>query len=300
MKHVAEHNISYGTIEEFNFRHNLFTEVDRIINEHNADPTNTEVLGHNFLSTWTLSERKQLLGYRASEEFGEIDDAYVEVKESNSSGIDWRVHNAVNPVQSQGHCGSCWAFSATAAVEGVHAVMTGELVKLSEEQLVQCVEHSSGCDGGSMRASFKYLMDKGQNTAEAYPYTSGEDHHTGHCDTSKEGGRVKTTGYSKVPHNDAEALKFAIEQGVVSVAVEAGHSVFSHYKSGIVTSSSCGTNVNHGVAAVGWGHEHGQDYFIVRNSWGVNWGDNGYIKIGVKDGEGICGIQKDACLPRTN
>lgn len=294
MQHVAEHNISYGTIEEFNFRHNLFVEVDNLINESNANPENTFELGHNFLSTWTQGERKRLLGYNG---LGERDEVVLE--ETNGSGVDWRDHNAVNAVQDQASCGSCWSFSATAAVEAAHAIKTNSLVKLSEEQLVQCSTRNNGCGGGSMALAFKYLEGPGQNTESAYPYTSGRGV-TGKCNKSLEGGKVKTTGYKNVQARSSSQLMAAIDKTVVSVAIEADKSVFQQYKTGILNSAACGTNLDHGVAAVGYGSDGGQQYYIVRNSWGPRWGDKGYLKIAVASGNGICGIQMDPVYPSTN
>jgi len=122
----------------------------------------------------------------------------------------------------------------------------------------------------------------------------------GVCNKEKEGGPIKTTSYKHVKADSPEFLKRAIAKTVVSVAIEGNKTIFRNYKSGVITSSECGIRLDHGVAAVGYGTENGQDYFLVRNSWGPNWGDNGYVKIGVADGEGICGINHDPSYPSTN
>ena len=133
-----------------------------------------------------------------------------------------------------------------------------------------------------------------------YPYTSGHGQ-TGTCDSSKaSGGVVKVTGYASVPSNSVSQLKAAIDQGVVTVTIEADQSVFQMYTSGVMDSTACGTNLDHAVAAVGYGTEGGKEYYIVRNSWGASWGDQGYIKIGAVEGAGICGIQMQAYSATTN
>merc|ERR1711881_341392 len=122
-----------------------------------------------------------------------------------------------------------------------------------------------------MALAFKYLESTPQTTESAYPYTSGRGR-TGTCDKSKEaGGSVRCTGYSNVSRNNPNQLKAAIAKTVVSVAIEADKTVFQHYTGGVLTSSACGTNLDHGVAAVGYGTEGGQEYFLVRNSWGPSW-----------------------------
>lgn len=148
-----------------------------------------------------------------------------------------------------------------------------------------------------MALAFKYLETQTHNTERAYPYTSGRGV-TGQCDKSKErGGTAKVSTYHNVQRNSPTQLKAAIDQNVVSVAIEADKSVFQHYTSGVITGSSCGQNLDHGVAAVGYGTENGQEYYLVRNSWGSRWGDKGYVKIGVANGAGVCGIQADPVYP---
>ena len=147
VQHIADHGLSYGTVEEYNFRLGLFNAVDAEINEINANPENTFTVGHNFLSTMTKDEKKRLLGYRGPQNVSE-ESIVVLSEEGLADSVDWRTKGAVNPVKNQGQCGSCWAFSATAAIEGHHKIATGTLLSLSEQELVDCDTTSHGCNGG--------------------------------------------------------------------------------------------------------------------------------------------------------
>lgn len=129
-----------------------------------------------------------------------------------------------------------------------------------------------------------------------YPYT-GVD---GTCKYDSSKGKVKVTTYAAVKANSVDQLMAAIAQGPVSVAIEADKMVFQFYSGGIFNNSKCGTNLDHGVVAVGYGEENGTKYYIVRNSWGASWGESGYIRIAAVDGEGICGIQMDSVWPTAN
>ena len=204
--------------------------------------------------------------------------------------IDWREKGAVTPVKNQASCGSCWAFSATGSLEGGNFVANGKLISLSEQQLVDCDPQSSGCGGGLMDYAFEYVMAHGLCTEEDYPYHAKDED----CKDDKCESAIKISGYEEVPSYDGAALKQAVSKAPVSVAVEADSAVFQMYKTGVVDSTACGTSLNHGVLAVGYT----ADYWIVKNSWGPNWGDKGYIKIAYKEtGAGICGINQMNSYP---
>jgi C1A family cysteine protease len=146
LQHIADYGLSYGTKEEFNFRLSLYAKKDAEINEINASQ-DSFVVGHNMFSTWTQAEYKRLLGFKMPKNF-ELPEPSLLDTSNLSSSVDWRTKGAVNAVKNQGMCGSCWAFSATSAVESHHFIQTGKLLDLSEQQIVDCDTSSYGCNGG--------------------------------------------------------------------------------------------------------------------------------------------------------
>nr|BAC75924.1 cysteine protease-2 [Helianthus annuus] len=221
--------------------------------------------------------------------------------ESVPTSVDWRKKGAVAPVKDQGQCGSCWAFSTVAAVEGINKIKTNELVSLSEQELVDCdTLENQGCNGGLMDLAFDFIKKTGGLTREdAYPYAA-ED---GKCDSNKMNSPVVSIdGHEDVPKNDEQSLMKAVANQPVAVAIDAGSSDFQFYSEGVFT-GKCGTQLDHGVAAVGYGTTlDGTKYWIVRNSWGSEWGEKGYIRMerGISDKRGLCGIAMEASYPIKN
>jgi KDEL-tailed cysteine endopeptidase len=217
---------------------------------------------------------------------------------SAPASIDWRSKGAVTSVKDQGQCGSCWTFSATGAIEGAWAIKKGQLVDLAEQQLVDCATGlsygSHGCSGGQMDGAFKYVIENGQCSLSSYPYTAKD----GSC--SKCSAVAHISSCSDVKSNDQISLKGAVALQPVSIAIEADTRYFQSYSGGILTSSSCGTQLDHGVLIVGYGEESGQKFWLVKNSWGTTWGDKGYVKIARSDSTndaGICGIAMQPSFP---
>ena len=289
--HVAAHNLSYATVEEFNARKAIFAQVDAEINQINADESNTFVAGHNQFSTWTEAEYKQILGFKTwTNNVVSVEDA-----SPTADSVNWVTAGAVTPVKNQGSCGSCWSFSSTGAMEGAYFIKTGTLLSLSEQELVDC-DHigSAGCNGGSMEGAFEWYKTNKSELESDYSYTG----RNGTCAETSYTGQFESTGYVQVKANSESAFKASVQAGPTSIAIEADKRVFQTYTSGILNSTSCGTQLDHGVLAVGYGTENGQAYYLVKNSWGSSWGDNGYLKIADNgDGEGICGIQMAAVRP---
>jgi C1A family cysteine protease len=296
IQHIAEFGKSYGTKEEYQFRLNLFAEKHAAIAANNAE-NGSFTLGHNQFSDWTQDEYKRLLGFKKTNNLVKSSrNATILATEDTPVSVDWRSSGAVNAVKNQGQCGSCWAFSATASIEGAHFRSTGQLVRLSEQQLVDCDTKSQGCNGGLQEFGMEYLESNTQELEADYQYTAKD----GTCETDAAKGKVLVTQIHEVEAKSIDQLKAAIAQGPVSVTIEADQTVFQMYKNGIFDSVACGTELDHAVTAVGYGSEDGKDFYIVRNSWGATWGEQGYIRIAAVEGEGICGIQQVSLWASTN
>ena len=289
----------YEDIQELESRFQIFRSNLRNIILHNLDYTQNFTMGINQFTDLTPQEfKEQYVGGLKTVVGSYGCKTYSSSASGVPSSIDWRNKNAVTAVKDQGQCGSCWTFSATGAVESAWAIAKGQLVDLSEQQLVDCATGisygSHGCSGGQMEGAFKYVIEHGQCPLASYPYTAKD----GSCHTCQSIARISYC--SDVKPNDQISLKAAVAQQPVSIAIEADTRYFQSYSSGVLTSTSCGTNLDHGVLIVGYGTENVIDYWLVKNSWGTSWGDKGYVKIARSDSTndaGICGIAMDPSFP---
>eukprot|EP00286_Rhodomonas_abbreviata_P006493 CAMPEP_0181343572 /NCGR_PEP_ID=MMETSP1101-20121128/31661_1 /TAXON_ID=46948 /ORGANISM="Rhodomonas abbreviata, Strain Caron Lab Isolate" /LENGTH=361 /DNA_ID=CAMNT_0023455217 /DNA_START=41 /DNA_END=1126 /DNA_ORIENTATION=+ len=218
--------------------------------------------------------------------------------------IDWRTMNAVTNVKNQGQCGSCWSFSTTGSVEGAWAVAGHPLVSLSEEELVQCDTRSDeGCNGGLMDNAYQWIIQNGGIASEeVYPYISGNGTR-GMCHMVTLKTKVASIeDWCDLNVGDEKDLELALMQQPVAVAIEADQTSFQFYSGGVLPSKKCGTKLDHGVLAVGFGYskKHKMHYWIVKNSWGSQWGDEGYImlqKMSPHTHHSCCGIANAASYP---
>ncbi|KAH0926899.1 hypothetical protein HID58_019155, partial [Brassica napus] len=271
---LVENHKNYNGLGEKDKRFEIFMDNVKFVQEHNSVPNQSYELGLTRFADLTNEEFRAI--YLRSKMERTRDSVKSErylhnVGDKLPDEVDWRAKGAVVPVKDQGSCGSCWAFSAIGAVEGINQIKTGELVSLSEQELVDCdTSYNNGCGGGLMDYAFQFIISNGGiDTEEDYPYTATDDNI---CNTDKKNTRVVTIdGYEDVPENE-NSLKKALANQPISVAIE---------------------------AAVGYGTSEGQDYWIIRNSWGSNWGESGYIKLerNIKDSSGKCGVAMMASYP---
>jgi len=284
---------TYGTSAEESYRKGVFVDNYNLVQTSNENPEHTFVLKLNKFGDLTGEEFKaQYTGLKKAGLRSHNAKPYTGVK-GIVADVDWTQLGGVNAVKDQGACGSCWAFSAICAMEFAD-FQAGTLHDLSEQQLVDCDTIDSGCNGGLMDYAFTYAQSHGIYTTAGYgSYTA----RGGSCKSSSATGHKYTpTGYTDVTARSQDALVGAIKDRVVSVAVEADRSAWQFYSSGILNSSACGTQLDHGVAAVGVNTDQG--FYKVRNSWGASWGESGYIRLALNgDGYGICGVQSQPSYP---
>jgi cathepsin L len=282
--------------EEFFYKYGVFKANFDFVAAHNSGNHTWEVELNKFADLTSAEFKIIYNGYKpelrrqAREEVKTLADLRIGAYPDGS--LDWTAKGAVTGVKDQGQCGSCWAFSSTGSTEGAVFLKHGHLTSLSEQQLVDCSGSygNAGCNGGLMDSAFKYIQANGLCTESAYPYTAKN----GVCKSSSctASADSKVTGYKDVTHTE-NALGAAVDITPVSVAIEADQSGFQLYKSGVFC-GTCGTSLDHGVLAVGYGSDPSA-YWKVKNSWGTSWGENGYIRMCRNSNK--CGISNEPSYP---
>ncbi|KAK1133260.1 cathepsin L1-like [Acipenser oxyrinchus oxyrinchus] len=285
--------------ETESYRRMVWEDNWRFIEQHNQEHAagkHSYKLGMNHFGDLTDQEFNKMNGFRP-------DPALRKLPVFNSTGstvrpksIDWRGKGYVTRVKNQGTCGSCWAFSATGALEGQYFKKTGRLVSLSEQNLVDCTEEykyrNCGCHGGFVNIAFQYVIDHGITSEQSYPYTEKDDKP---CRYTEQLKVTSISGFKRTDYKDEKNLRDAVGTvGPISVSVDA--STFKLYKSGIYFNKTCTQSVNHAVLAVGYGKEGNDTFWILKNSWGLDWGERGYMRL-AKDKDNHCGIANQAIYP---
>ncbi|CAH8295275.1 unnamed protein product [Eruca vesicaria subsp. sativa] len=302
---MARYHRAYSDESEKTNRFEVFKKNLEFVEKHNMNTNMTYKLDVNQFSDLTDEEfRARYTGLVAPKEVLRISssdsDQKVSFRHENVSdtgeSMDWRQEGAVTSVKNQGHCGVCWAFSAVAAVEGITKIAKGELLSLSEQQLLDCSrDFNKGCAGGIMSKAFEYIIkNQGITSEDNYPYHASQQ-------TCSATHPVSATisGYETLPSDDEQSLLKAVSQQPVSVAIDGYGPAFKQYRGGIFD-GECGTDLNHAVTVVGYGmSEDGTKYWLLKNSWGQTWGENGYMRIkrDVDSPQGMCGLARLAFYP---
>jgi len=279
----ASHGKKYS-VKENTLRFNIWNANRKMVEEHNAGDHEWTMAMYEW-SDWTQEEfAERMLGYQAPENLESIPRKHFD--NAAPSHIDFREEGKVTPVKNQGQCGSCWAFSATGAMEGMWMNSHSTLYSLSEQQMVDCGQGS--CNGGYMDSAWQTVRN-GANTEADYPYEARD----GQCRAKSNSFVATNSGSQRVSHSESSLESAMAQVGYsISVAIHVGSS-FQHYSGGIFSDPQCQYGqLNHGVLAVGY--DHGSNW-IVKNSWGGSWGEGGYIRM--KQGENSCGITKDPMYP---
>ncbi|KAL4332864.1 hypothetical protein GQ457_07G026740 [Hibiscus cannabinus] len=294
-----QHGKTYSSEEEKSYRLKVFEDNYAFVTQHNDMPNSSFSLALNAYADLTHQEFKaSRLGLSAAAiEFRRPNLRDPGLVRDIPASVDWRKKGAVTQVKDQGSCGACWSFAATGAMEGINKIVTGSLVSLSEQELVDCDRaYNTGCEGGLMDYAYQFVIDNhGIDTEEDYPYQGRQKT----CNKDKMKRRVVTIDdYADVPMNNEKLLLQAVATQPVSVGICGSERAFQLYSKGIFT-GPCSTSLDHAVLIVGYGSENGLDYWIVKNSWGSRWGMNGYIHMIRNSGnsEGVCGINMLASYP---
>lgn len=304
---VKTYNKRYANQEEADIRREIWEDNVAFIRSHNLlfdMGHKTFTVGLNMYADWSFSEyRKYLLGFKGNDNSQKSENLFFyprERYESLPDTVDWRKKGYVTPVKNQGQCGSCWAFSSTGSLEGQHFKKSGQLVSLSEQNLVDCTKKygNGGCHGGWMNNAFTYVSDnKGLDTEQSYPYEAKDDNCRYNPDTSG----ATDSGHVDITKDDEQALKAAVATvGPIAVAIDASHRSFQLYKSGLYEEPACSNkSTDHAVLAVGYGHmpSDSKHYWLVKNSWSTTWGMEGYIMM-ARDKGNMCAIASYASYPR--
>ena len=296
-RYLQDYNKNYSSSTDYwSHYYNFASNLERI-DKHNLGNHTWRMGLNNFTDMSFTDFSRMYLGARPPKSSPSYSVFKYNPMGTLPDAVDWRANGLVTNVKDQGQCGSCWAFSAVGSIEGAHAKKTGNLVSLSEQNLVDCAQQfgCDGCEGGWMNAAMEYVhYNGGLDDEQDYPYNA-ED---GTCHYAKNESAASVKSVINITQGDDSALLHAVATiGPISVAIDA-ESDFQMYSSGIYTSTECDPqSLDHGVLVVGYGVTPlGKKYYMIKNSWGGDWGMNGYIYWD-RDVPNMCGIAQAASFP---
>jgi len=277
-------NKVYSSIEEYQMRYQAFAENLNEIIAADSFLGKTHTKSLTKFSDMTKSEfAGKYLTLKYEKSNGWCDQMFTKQHKAVPASKDWRAEGKVSPVKDQGQCGSCWAFSTVAHLESMNLIAGNKQATYSEQQLVDCdTATNQGCNGGLMHTALAYFAKQGVEGDANYEYTASDDT----CAFNKKFVIAHVSNVKCYESVDDDTIKQYLNSvGPLSIAVAAND--FQTYDSGILECQY--TQLNHGVLLVGYGTESGQDFWIVKNSWGANWGEEGFVKVSTAAGAN-CGI----------
>jgi C1A family cysteine protease len=290
-----QNNKEYSTPEEEVTRFAIFAKNYAYVQEWNA-AGNTAVLGLNLFADLTNEEFAAMYtgAKPAPQEEVEANIVTFDNVGTIPTSWSWLSEGAVTPIKNQEQCGSCWAFATVATTEGLYKLNGNTLTSFSEQQIVDCDKTCAGCNGGWPYLAMAYLASNPLDTEASYPYTGTN----GKCAVvSKDAVTTGVTGAAYVTPKSSDDLMAGVYQQPVAIIVEASQNAFQLYTSGIIT-TGCGVTLDHAITAIGYT----PTYFIVKNSWGTTWGQEGYVWISsssqYNDGLGACGLFSQPQFPK--
>jgi len=284
---------------EYAHRLNVFANNLEMVNQKNAEHILTggeAVFGiTKFMDLTTEEFSATYLNYIPRDDSTRNEPENWVTKTDPATSVDWVAQGATTPVKDQGQCGSCWAFSATAAIESYAKLSGGyDLYELSPQQINSCDTVDQGCNGGNSETAYQYVVKEGGlELEENYPYTSGKDGVSGQCKVNTDKLKVSISGFTSVPQGEAN-LKTALADGPVSVCLAADS--FQTYTGGVL--NYCPGGIDHCVQAVGYDDAPANGdkaYWTIRNSWATDWGEQGFIRLA--QGKDLCKVANDVTFP---
>lgn len=290
----AEFNKTYESNTEDQKRYKIFKANLKNIQKHNnrfEKGKETYLQEINRFGDLTDKEFGDLYGLMdfSDEDIVHYNDELIRNRSTSTNGtkdhLDWREAGAVTPAKDQGKCGACWIFSAIGAVESYNYRKSGKLLSLSEQSVVDCYSNDT-CDGGIPYGAAEFVQNHGIYLERDYPYTGGQDS----CRNISKPLIHLDFNFTQYVYNSDEELKESIKKhGPVSVCLYVT-AKWRFYSSGVWYHNKCSSFSNHCVLVVGYGTENNNDYWLIKNSWGTNWGQDGFIKVARNIHENYCGI----------